>query len=381
MISHVTIHGRRPLVLLVGVGDLTTRLAHLLCAGGAPFDLILASRDEDRAIRYANLVRLAASNLGFEREVHGVQLDIGDIAHTAEVLATLRADLIFIGASIQPARAIAELPEPLFEMLDAAQLGPWLPMHLTLSYEIMQAVRASGTTPLVVNSAYPDAVGPVLASVKLAPTVGVGNVANIVPGLRHAAALQLAEDPGAIELRVVAHHFFSHRIHRMGDAGGARYRISVATAEGSRDIDEDVLFRAVAKDLRRQGGCDGQQITACSAMRVIEAILGEEPRRVHAPAPNGYAGGYPILCGAGRIALDLPAGLDLATAQEINESGQLLDGIAEIAPGGVVRFKEEQMDVLRRSLGYSCEELRIEDCREAAVELGARYQSYLLRHV
>jgi len=49
---------------------------------------------------------------------------------------------------------------------------------------LMQAVKASGIATKTVNAAFPDAVNPILARIGLAPDIGVGNVANLVPAVR-----------------------------------------------------------------------------------------------------------------------------------------------------------------------------------------------------
>ena len=180
-----------PKVLLIGIGDVTIRLAHLLATGDQPVDLVMAGRSLERATRFANLTKLAASNLGHFRDVEALALELTDIDRTAAEIRRIQPDLIFMGASIQAARAIMDVAPEAFKDLDQAQLGPWLPMHLALNYELMQAVRLAESRAIVVNAAYPDAVGPALATVGLAPHIGIGNIANVVPGITWAAAQQL----------------------------------------------------------------------------------------------------------------------------------------------------------------------------------------------
>ncbi|MFE0176312.1 hypothetical protein ACFWZ2_28725 [Streptomyces sp. NPDC059002] len=123
------------------------------------------------------------ANLGFFADLTSVRLDLWDIDASAEALERIRPDIVFMGASLQPWWHITQLPPEVFAELDQARFGPWLPMHLTLVHRLMQAVRSSGIQATVVNAAYPDAVGPVLAAAGLAPDLGIGDVANIVPGL------------------------------------------------------------------------------------------------------------------------------------------------------------------------------------------------------
>lgn len=79
-------------------------------------------------------------------------------------------------------------------------------MHLALCHELMQAVRMSGSDATVINGAYPDAAGPALRTQGPAPHIGIGNVGNVVTGLRTAAAHQLEAPVDSVDLRLVAHH-------------------------------------------------------------------------------------------------------------------------------------------------------------------------------
>jgi hypothetical protein len=370
---------KTPKLLLIGIGDITIRLAHLLATGDQPVDLVMAGRSLERATRFANLTKLAASNLGHYRDVEPLALELTDIDHTAAEIRRIQPDLIFMGASIQAARAIMDVSPEAFKDLDQAQLGPWLPMHLALNYELMQAVRLAESDAIVINAAYPDAVGPALATIGLAPHIGIGSIANVVPDITWAAAQQLRAHPGEIDINLVCHHYFSHHVHRFGEAVGIPYELTVFRNGEEVVVDHDAIFARLATTLRRQGGRDGQQVTATSAARVIWALLGNDARQLHAPAPGGLTGGYPVRVSRQRIDLVLPEGLSEATAQSINCKTQVLDGIERICPDGTIVFAGEQMSILEELLGYHCDELHVVDAWDAATELRAKYERYVER--
>ncbi|MGE2689000.1 hypothetical protein [Mycolicibacterium pulveris] len=370
---------KSPKLLLIGIGDVTIRLAHLLATGDQPVDLVMAGRSLERATRFANLTKLSASNLGRFRDVEALALDLTDIDRTAAEIRRIQPDLIFMGASIQAARAIMDISPDAFRKLDQAQLGPWLPMHLALNYELMQAVRLAESRAIVVNAAYPDAVGPALATIGLAPHVGIGNIANVVPGITWAAAQELDAHPSEIDISLVCHHYFSHHVHRFGEAHGIPYRLAVSRDGEEVAVEHDAIFARLAANLRRQGGKDGQQVTATSAARLIWALLGSETRRVHSPAPAGLPGGYPLRVSRGQIDVVLPEGLSQDEAQDVNRRAQKLDGIERISPDGTVVFAREQMSVLNDLLGYDCDRINVVDARDAATELKAKYERYVER--
>ena len=368
-----------PKLLLIGIGDVTIRLAHLLATNGQPIDLVMAGRSLERATRFANLTKLAASNLGHYRDVEAVALDLSDIDRTAAEIRRIQPDLVFMGASVQAARAIMDTAPETFKELDQAQLGPWLPMHLALNYELMQAVRLAESRAIVVNAAYPDAVGPALATLGLAPHIGIGNIANVVPGITWAAAQELDAHPSEIDINLVCHHYFSHHVHRFGEAHGIPYGLTVFRDGEERIVDHEAIFGRLAAPLRRQGGKDGQQVTATSAARTVLALLGDEVRQLHSPAPGGLPGGYPLRVSRERIDLVLPEGFTEADAVDINRRSQILDGIEQISPDGTIVFAAEQMSILNDLLGYHCRELHVADARQAATELRSKYERFLER--
>ena len=234
----------QPRIMIVGVGDLANHVINQLLSRPATTRLTLAGRDVKALQQRANLARYAAANCGVLAEIGTAKLDLTNVEATAEVLAAERPDIIFMSASLQSWRRLTELPKALFEQLDEAQFGPWLPMHLTLNYSLMRAVRMAGIRPKVVNAAFPDAVNPILAKVGLAPDLGVGNVSNIIPALTFAIASLTGLSAEALRVRLVAQHYFSHFVPRAGHKGNGDYHLSVTDAEGRPiDVDHQAAFR------------------------------------------------------------------------------------------------------------------------------------------
>ncbi|MFR9676633.1 hypothetical protein [Streptomyces sp. TR06-5] len=367
-----------PLIMLVGVGELSSHVLNMLLADPATNRVVLAGRDVETLRRRGNLARFTATNLGAIGEVDAVHLDLWDVERTAETLARVRPDIIFMGASLQSWRVITELPKEVFEDLDEAQFGPWLPMHLTLNHRLMQAVRDSGTGAAVVNAAFPDAVGPVLGKVGLAPTIGIGNVANIVPALTYGFAAALGVEAARVQLRLVTQHYFSHYVPRFGDAGRGAYRLDVRVdgRPAAEDLAHEEVFRMLDGPLKRLGGVPGQLLTASSAVRVLTGMATDSGVPAHAPAPGGLVGGYPVRVGRAGGALDLPDGVTRQEAVRVNEDCQQADGIESIDSEGTVRFTDREMSIMKRLLGYHCSVMKLGDAAEWATELGEKYQRF-----
>ncbi len=365
-----------PRILLVGIGELGARVLDLLARLPGRRTLLAGGRDPEALRPRVNLAVLAAMQLGHAPDVACVRVDLDDVDATAEALARHRPDVVFHAATLLAPRRLARLPPPAGARLAFGPLGPWLPLQVVLAHRLMQAVARSGHATRVVNAVYPDAVNPLLAGVGLAPWVGAGNLANNVPGLRRALARQLARQLDEVDVRLVMHHAVSARIHRRGTADGAPYHLTALC--GGEDVtaraDPEALFRELATAWRRPGGATGQLMAAASSAALLGAMTGEARAIVHAPAPAGLPGGYPVALDGDRVELALPPGLAAPRAIAINEAAARLDGIEQIA-GGTVRFTEEAVALVREVLGGAHREMSLADAAEQAAELRARVRA------
>lgn len=365
-------------IMVIGAGDIGRRAFDGLAQSQTPRHVELVGRDEEATLRAANLTRFASLQRGFAPMITHSITDLTDIDRTAERIAAFTPDVIFLAASYQSWWVISTLPDAAYKALYAANYGPWLPMHLVPVMKAMQAVRAAGSTAIVVNAAYPDAVHPALHAVGLSPDIGIGNVANNVPGIRVAAADALGVPATEIDLRLVAHHYVSHLLSRRGNAGAAE--LGLAVQRDGQDVtallEVPALLASLPTRYRRTGGLPGQAMTVASALSVLEPLASNRDAIVHAPGPLGMIGGYPVAIESGKINLALPAGMRQADAVRINLSGQRQDGIEEIRPDGTVVFDESCMAVLTAEFGYACPEMPLAEAEDRACELAQRFGRY-----
>jgi len=367
----------RKKILIVGGGNLCLRILEIL-APRNNFHFHVASRDLENTTRLCNLMRLTALQLGATSSITPVEMDLSDIARTAETLARIRPDIIVNCASLQSWRIITELPKPAFDALDQAQFGPWLPMHLAPAYDLMRAVKLSSVRALVINAAFPDAVNAVLDKVGLAPDVGVGNVANLVPATRSAIA-QLAEcTPDQVQVKLIAQHYFSHYVPRAGLPKAAQYKLSyrIDGIDRTGEFSDAEIFYRARTDFRRLGGVEGQILTAASAVTVISNIFSLSEVEVHAPGPNGLPGGYPVRIGMGQVLLALPSGVSRAEAIAINQRCQAQDGIHSIQADATVVFEAEQMSIMDKLLGFQMPSMALREVHQWSAELAHKYKAF-----
>jgi hypothetical protein len=368
-------------VVIVGLGNVGTNVLDMLIRRPDAPRVTLAGRNPEFLQRRRNLSGLVADQLGYQPRLADRRVDVTDIEQTAQAIAELRPDIIFSTVSLQAWWVINDLPPAVFRELDEAQIGPWLPMQLTLIYKLMQAVRMSGHDCVVANAALPDATHCILDKVGLAPTVGIGNVANIIPAIRRAAGDLLELPHSSLNVRFTAEAFVSHRLPRFADAGGAPYHLSIEH-EGKEMADQfehSELFGLLSTRYARLGGATGAVLTAASATRVLEGYLTGGPVEVHAPGPLGLIGGYPVRIADGQLSLNLPDGLSPAEADRVNADALTFDGIQQIHPDGSVTYPVPHAEIMRRLLNYDCTSMKLEESEDRAAELAAKYAEFRAR--
>lgn len=373
---------RRTKILIIGHGILGGAVLDFLAQGGGPYDLYVGARDTDKALLRVNLCRYTAFNLGRHPRIEVVPIDLMHVEATAARIAALAPDIIFNATTLHSWWIITQLPADAYRRIDRARGGVWTPMHLVLIRRLMMAVREAAFEGVVVNASYPDVTNAALAAEGLSPTIGIGNIANAVPGIRLAAAHLLGRDPAIVDVRFFAQHYVSYRMPSTGSTDGAPYHLTIyadGKEVGQDRLSHEEVFKHVAGRFRRVKGLAGQSVTASSATSVLLAFAEGRERVVHAPGPLGLVGGYAVRIAPDGLSLALPEGLSAERAIEINSQCQRYDGIAGIDTDGTVRYTDEAAGVMREELGYDCPAMALDECEERATELAATFKAYRAR--
>ncbi len=348
-------------VVVVGMGDLGTRCVDAL----ARLDVervVAVSRDADRADRVAGQAGIVAGlSRGGARRIEPAVGDVSDPDAFAGVLRSLDPEVIVMTAS----RHTWWRPAP------PLPYGAWLPLQVGLVRDLVRARDAAVPAARIVNLAYPDAVGPVLAAEGLGPDVGAGNVAEMAAKLaRHA--------PAGARVSLIAHHaterFAFGAFAALGGtpgglAGGPPPVLAHIEHDGIPLPDGRAWFDAPHPLL---DGREVHAITAVATAGTVGALLADTPTRIHAPAPAGRPGGYPLLASRSGITLDLPAGVSEAHAVAINATAARWDGIETIAADGTVVYTRECADAIEAQLGWRLQRIEAGELDAAAAELATR---------
>jgi len=366
-------------IMIVGLGDLAGWVLEFLARLPGIKRIVVGDINEEWGIQKVNSAIIGASQLNLFPQIHFRRMDVNDIQGMAAILREEEPEVIYNSTTLQSWWVITQLPKALYQEIDEARYGPWFPMHFVLTHKLMLAIQAAGIKTLVANAAFPDAVNPALARLGLTPTVGVGNIDNLVPSLRLAVSRKLNVPLPSISLFLVAPHFFSYFTSRFGHTAGCPYllKVMVYDKDVTPQLNSDELWKDLIKYARRPGSLKAHPVVAASVVKIIRGLLHDTREFGHAPGPNGLPGGYPILISSSGVEVVLPEGVTLEEAVKLNNEAQKFDGIEEIRKDGTVVITDKSAEIMKRLLGFDCQVLKISQMEEKAKELDERFRRYV----
>ena len=97
---------------------------------------------------------------------------------------------------------------------------------------------------------------------------------------------------------------------------------------------------------------------------------------MHAPAPSGLPGGYPVRVDRNGGEVILPKGLTIEEAIRINEEGQRYDGIDRIDQDGTVHYAEKSVAIMKEMVGYDCKVMKLDETEEQSRELDRKFKEF-----
>ena len=369
----------KPTVMLIGVGDLGGVILELLAREEWPGRIVAADRNGERGIRRCNLARIGAMAQGHHPEIDFASLDLLQPEAVAETVQRERPDLILSTASLMTWWLPDLLPEPQAKRIKSAGFGVWLPVHLTLSLKLMEALRDADYAGHSVTAPFPDVVNAILGKLGLAPTCGVGNLDEIVPKVRLLAAARLGVAVEDVKVTLVAHHALEPYV--FGKPAGDVPPYFLRIEHEGRDVTGIVRGRELLlAPYELPAGPVTHFLTAGSALRLLRALATEVETHLHAPAPNGLPGGYPVLAGHEGVRPAPIPGFSLDEAVAINTRSHRFDGIERIESDGTAVFAGERVEILKDELGYDCARLPVAEAEARAEELIACFKEYASRH-
>jgi hypothetical protein len=310
-------------------------------------------------------------------------LDLRNLDRLTETLATIRPDVIVNATTLRAWWVPMPFsPEIQRQLQREARQGPWLPLHLTLTLNLMKARQQGVPDTPVVNIALPDLVNPVLNQLNLAPTCGAGNSEFLHAAIAYIVSRRLGIPITEIQVEMVAHHFhcnyFWGNLAEIESLEHRPYWIGVfhQGTEITQELNPQTLFKLAGEQLP-QGRVMAVR-TGESAVKNIMRLVRNDRTRTHVCSPLGHGGGYDVRLSRDRPEILYPRHLSLEAARQIEAQGLIGDGIQSIEPSGEVIFTSEASAAMNRILGYNCRSLKPEDSAARAVELIERLKQYPL---
>jgi len=357
-------------ILLIGsAGSVGHDIMYLISALNYPIKVVGADIDEDKGRKEVDECLHVAHNLGNYPELAFRKIDLFNVEETTEILKEVEPKVICNLASLGSWWVTRLLPPEIYNKI--CPIAPWLPNHLTLAHKLMKAVKRSGIEAHVVNGAYPDLTNVVLDNIGLAPTCGGGNMDLGCSRVRKIVADEMGLPVENINVYGVGHH---GAFYTAGMKGPLWFKILASGEDVSAKFPPEKIARLYSEwgyteKPSFEGPLVDQMKTASSFLKIILALYYDTGVVHHAiPGPNGLPGAYPTRLSGEGAEVVLPD-LSLEEAIEINRAGARIDGVEQVKDDGTVVFVEENVEMMRGVLDYECEELRVSEAEERAMEL------------
>ncbi len=357
-------------LVLVSLGSLAGDILEMVARAGVVDEIVVASRNAEYGRKKVNSARVGAGILGRFPAIRFESFDFNAVS-AGEVLARLEPDLVISAPSLMPWWAVAALEGRAAEAARAMTFAGWIACHIAPMLAFRAAWASSRLACPWVNASYPDVTNAVLARTGAAPLCGVGNVEEIVPKARLAAAMAVGGHAADIEARIVVPHAAEYMVYAEDETRDPPPVLVHAIWHGpggGRDVSAEAragLFAPMPIPYRM----DFNLLTASAATKLIPALLGTTPTLCHVPGPMGMVGGYPVRAGNGTVALDLAPGWTVEGARRVNEDALTHDGIAGVGPDGTVAFTDATRAGLKRLIGRDVAALAPHDAPRLATEL------------
>jgi hypothetical protein len=357
-------------ILLSGVGALGSWALELLArADGVDRIITLKRRPWDGPSR-TNLAMIGAVFQGHTKAWEHHEVDLADIDLVAKLIAAERPDAILHSATVQSPRRLmnAGVDPAIRSLLREATFGMWLPWHLLPASRLTQAIDAAAVDTVVVNAAFPDVVNPAIhGRYGHGPIAGAGNVEICVAQIIRYMVDVAGVDPGGLDVSLVG----SHALLSYGPDVPHHLELTV---EG-RDVTDEHDFTAMLHWPKpiEWSRVDEFSLFAASAVKNVLALLGDDETRTHVSGPNGLPGGYPARIATGRVELDLPAGIDIDAATDLNARAAAWDGIERIEADGTVVYTDRTAGAIAE-LGLATDAVRFDELAEQAAHLSELYE-------
>lgn len=354
-------------LLLISLGKLTGAVLEAAARDGRFPHIIVATRNVAHARAKANAAKIGAALEGQYPRIDVVAFDF-NAPNASELLRKIQPDLMFAAPTHLPWWKIGASGNA--AKLKALPFGAWLACHLAPMLSLRAAWEKSELHCPWVTASYPDVVNAILHMTGPGPIVGVGNISECLPKIRFLASEHAKAPIPELAVKLVGGHALSSLFYR-DEAVKELPPFLLQVLWHGHDISLAVKDKLRSVKMPVERGEEMNRITASASLDVLAALLSDEPYALHAPAPNGLVGGYPVTISRKGVAVDLPREWTLEQALGVNAAALAFDGITAIEKDGTVIFAEKSVAALKALTGEDWPRLRPEDAAAMSAKLVA----------
>ena len=214
------IQNRKVKVLIMGLGSVGNYLLdYLLSEGDENMEIVVAGRNLEKMQSDVNIVKVAGLIRGKNKSRVSIycNLDLNSEESIVQCLNEIEPDIV-----VNSSRAYSGLKYGSISWNNIRAYGIWTPLSIKYIKNIMAAHERVGSSAIVINTSYSDAVIPWLKSAgKAYPDFGSGNINHLIPRIKLAVAEQYhIEDFWNIDITYATAHFHDVVISKEGHTEG-----------------------------------------------------------------------------------------------------------------------------------------------------------------
>ncbi len=350
--------------MLISLGKLTGAVLEAAARDGRFPHIIVATRNTAHARAKANAARIGAALEGQYPRIDVVSFDF-NAPNAPEILRKIQPDLMFAAPTYLPWWKVAASGNA---KVKALPFAGWLACHLAPMLALRAAWEKSELHCPWVSGTYPDVVNAILHMTGQGPSIGIGNISECLPKIRFLASEHAKAPIPELAVKLVGGHALSSLFYREEPVKELPPFLLQVLWHG-HDISLAVKDKLRSVKMAVEHNDEINRITASASLDVLAALLSDEPYALHAPAPNGLVGGYPVAISRKGVAVDLPREWTLEQALGVNAAALAFDGITAIEKDGTVIFTEKTAAALKILLGEEWPRLKPDDAPSMATKL------------
>ena len=288
---------------------------------------IVSRKDKLDILPRLEISKVAAGISNRYVDIDYYKCDFNDVNRLAEVISITNPDVI-----VYTGRYASGLKYGAFSYPNDIGYGVWIPMSFPYIYNLMKAVKISGSKAKVINTSFPDGVNPLLKTVGLEPYCGAGNINHLIPRIMRASSEYFDVDINYIDVNLVCGHYVNTYLSKEGSTRGCKYYLKVSDLSTDRVIyssfqdKEDKYFLSKIKDSSASGTIRNQMIATDCAEIVRYLIDDKSEGTIHIPGLSGRCGGQRYTF-CNNTAVDY-CGLDQSVVDNINYDSLYHDGVS-----------------------------------------------------